>query len=111
MTLNILSGTRDFAEDEEVLQVDSQIGVRWKESGPEEGSFACVVGPVGRLLPEHVGQSDEPELFEVFDDSGVVRVEVEDAVGGPGCVSDVDTRNAARDEHSSDFSPSLVEIL
>ncbi len=36
---------------------------------------------------------------------------MEDAVRGSGRISNIDAGNAARDEHSTDFFPNLIEIL
>ena len=53
----------------------------------------------------------EAEPLKVLDNSGVIRIEVEETVGGSSRISDIDTRNATGNERSSDFSPSLIEIL
>src|SRR2546427_9463521 len=65
--------------------------------------------PRSTLFPYTTLFRSEAELFEVLDCSGMVWVEVEDAVRGPGRVSNVDAGDAAWDEYSSDFSPRSEE--
>ncbi len=95
-----------FAQDQDVFVLVGNVRPDRQHPGPHE-----FVGRIRLLVPEYVGQSGESAFKEAVQDSGMIGIQLEIAIQGPGRIADINAGKAARFQNPAAFVPGRIENL